>query len=1068
MNINYCANCGAKITVGASFCSECGSKLERSKKNDLSKKGDLSIKQESISGLKSKSSEKKNKGGFLKRIEKVMLWLFGLLIVAVVGLYFLGDSPDENNSTELKTETPIKVREANPVLTNNVSFPITSSSKVQVFNYTDSVKISLPPDFTSKNQKLFVSKAKVDPSIMVEDAEPLMLIDLTLDDGEQPAKSLEISYTYDKADLNPNFTAEEQLTAFRWDEEGGGWVNLPIRIDEKKHEVSVLTDHLSIFTIGLAVVGIIKTAKAYVDYKDSKKLTGIYVTPQKNFRILYSKQEINKDVYLKDKKWRRTYSSPDIKYSSKHPLFIQDMGGILEQALNRYTNSLFPEFTYGFRTPTGEFRNAYFGTFHKMLTVKMDSYLQEFTWPKDLSDPFYEKLQERLYIPTTKCIGGKTAKLTLAHELFHAVQAQYYGRLGMYDSGNQWWLEATAEYAAYEVAWPKPLTGIGDAGGSNYLTFPVISRGTKKGHGWSRDYEYASAIWIKYLVDIEQYDFEDMIEYDASDNLPSINSLEKYSSKTIKLGDAYRNFANWMTFSSDSPLKKYPLDILSATSANQNNSIAVLSSTLKLGSAKEITNYFELPDNYSSKLWAIKVTKGALDNNIERKPILIKLKSKSFGISVDVFVEAQGERFLNPPKPIKSIYTKDKPVMILVKPTDIIYVSATQGSETGGEAEVIVSDAGIILEIDPAELPNVKPREANDFALTAKNIPEEIKKVTFEWNYNDGSEKGIHDFVSVSNSEANQKISHRYEESDKEEIYPLKVVLKEAGKSTILAEAEALVTLPLAKPKLLVEPGISVGPPGATFDMEAKVSPRNTYKFVWEISGFGESYTQEGEESGIAPIIDKEGEYAITVKLYDLAGNYLDMAQASISVKPDELDTEDVDGIVEIEEIEGTNTGHWVLYDTKEINGCQFFESECWPLEDCSGGEGSFNIIIGSSTCGSKAAGYSGSGTYTVPPSTLYPGKNYSFKATAEGRGYTSINIRYYSNKEKMSFDEKGNNTGDSSDWNERIVKNKNSPRKYAIPVDLNKGGVLLIDAGGSTGSFETSKRYFYLYKWQK
>jgi hypothetical protein len=192
------------------------------------------------------------------------------------------------------------------------------------------------------------------------------------------------------------------------------------------------------------------------------------------------------------------------------------------------------------------------------------------------------------------------------------------------------------------------------------------------------------------------------------------------------------------------------------------------------------------------------------------------------------------------------------------------------------------------------------------------------------------------------------------------------------------------------------------------------------------------------------------------------------ISQASKSSTPDKIDTKDVDGIVEIDDDTETKTGHWVLYDIKVINGCKFYDSECWPLEDCSGGEGSFHIAIGSSTCGSNAAGSSGSGTYTVPPSTLVPGEKYTFKATAEGKGYTSIHISYYSNKEKMAIDEKGHNTGDSSTWNERIVKNKNSPGVYTIPIDMNKGGALLIAAGGSIGSFETSRHYYYFYQWEE
>jgi len=166
------------------------------------------------------------------------------------------------------------------------------------------------------------------------------------------------------------------------------------------------------------------------------------------------------------------------------------------------------------------------------------------------------------------------------------------------------------------------------------------------------------------------------------------------------------------------------------------------------------------------------------------------------------------------------------------------------------------------------------------------------------------------------------------------------------------------------------------------------------------------------------------------------------------------------------------NAGYWVLYDTKPINGCEFYDSDCYPLEDCSGGAGNYSITTGSSTCGSGASGSSGSGTYTVPPSKLIPGDILTFEATASGDGYTSVWISFYSDINKMSFDDHGYNTGESSSWSNKIVKAQedSSPAegKYEIPQGLGKEGALLIDGGGSIGNFETSRHYFFLYKWHE
>lgn len=172
-----------------------------------------------------------------------------------------------------------------------------------------------------------------------------------------------------------------------------------------------------------------------------------------------------------------------------------------------------------------------------------------------------------------------------------------------------------------------------------------------------------------------------------------------------------------------------------------------------------------------------------------------------------------------------------------------------------------------------------------------------------------------------------------------------------------------------------------------------------------------------------------------------------------------------------VEEESDPNDGYWVLYETKEINGCQFYESECWPLEDCSGSAGNYSITIGSSTC-SNTSGYSGSGSYTVPPSQFIPGDTYVFDVTASGSGYTRVDICYYANIENMSFDEYGYNTGDSPSRCDKIVScfENSSPAtgEYKISEYPDEDGALLVEGSGSIGTRATSRRYFFLYKWQE
>ena len=697
-----------------------------------------------------------------------------------------------------KDKIPLKVRKANPVLSKTESFPVIPMSKRQIFTHSDDIIVTVPPNFTTKNQSLTISRAAVDRSIEFKGATPLALFDVTLDNGKQPLKPVDISVSYNPDQLDPHSSPEEQLAALRWDEERGMWVNLPVSIDIKNHTVSALADHFTLF--GWVIIAA-RAVEIGTDVGE-RLLNDAYQTPQKNFRILYSKKEINQKSSVNDYDWKLQFSGSGIKYDKNHPRYIQDMGYFLEKALSTYTKK------YKFKNPAGK-KKSWFKSYQKTINVKIDSYMAQLS-----GDPYYEKIFKRIHLPISYVLEPSGAKTTTAHELFHVIQGEYYGKLGLARATSLyrlWWLEATAEYAAHDIAWPHYSKEMTNYIGSNYLTFPIDDTGSKKstGHGWSNSpYEYKTSVWIKYVVD-NGADLRKMIESDVSDYSLSIKSMENYLRDTQKksMDDFYRNFAHWMVFSNDGALHKFPI----ASFGTGKNPIAVKEDKLELGSGKETSYTFKMPNHYTSKLWAIEIDQKEKDSDkpdwslLDKKLIKIKVDKISHGSVVDVFIISKNLRNPSSLKPVTSIFTKNTSKLLSVNVGDLVCITTTQGSSTNGNAEVVVSDAGITLEIDPPELSDVRPREANYFTISAKNIPKEIEKVRFEWDYNDSSEKGIHDFVVVSEGEAKQKISHRYKESDKEEIFPLKVILKDANKNMVLAEAEASITIPLASTSVGLE-----------------------------------------------------------------------------------------------------------------------------------------------------------------------------------------------------------------------------------------------------------------------
>ena len=854
---NNCPGCDYVVSEDEKYCPECGTELTSVKSEEKTPKSQPKPVEKKKFRPVAKTTitppVKKKKGGILRTLGKVALWGFGILILGVVVLYFIGDSFESSETTEEQytdgvvesrskedmTLPPIKVRKANPKLSNTQSFELLPNSKQKEISFSDRIKVTTPPNFTSKEQTLAISIATIDKAIMVEDFKPLMLADLTLDDGEQPAKPVEISYTYNKTDLNPDFTAEEQLSAFRWDEEGGGWVNLPMQIDENNHTVSASVDHF-------CITGFF--AKAYiVTVIGEKILNNVYFTPAKNFKILYSESAILSDPDLNTATWKSAPNGRTSANKSKAPAYIQAVGYILEEALKSYTT------VHHFKNPAGKHK-GFLGSYQKTITVKIDSWFSNTLARGNAS---YEKIYERLHIPTVQTFIYSTAKITLAHELFHRMQAEYYGVLGMYRKSNLWWLEATAEFAAYELAWKKPIVGLDRGCGNNYLSFPIDSRGDKrkKGYGWtSREYEYITSIFIKYITK-NGLDLKKAIIHDAADNSSPINSLESFMMENYKanLSDIYQAFTYWMTFSPDGVLKKYPL---ATFDKNSTKDIAAKKNKIELGEGKEVSYFFNMIQGYTSKVWAIQLNKSKTLKAGEKYKLFVKLKSKSPGVDVNIFVIPKGKRSISSYRPLKMLSAEGQSVEINVEAGNTLCIMSNIGAMDGGIAEVVVSNR-VILDIDPSEINKAIAEAAYDFNFKAYNIPKDIEKINFEWDFNDGNKKGSKTFVPVSNGKASIKISHSFKAGAKEETYPLKVKLKSFYKDKTLATAEAKITVPLKGPKVFITESILVGPPGATFDMEALASPKNTYKFVWTVEGMAEEFTQTGKKSGIAPIIDK-------------------------------------------------------------------------------------------------------------------------------------------------------------------------------------------------------------------
>ena len=270
------------------------------------------------------------------------------------------------------------------------------------------------------------------------------------------------------------------------------------------------------------------------------------------------------------------------------------------------------------------------------------------------------------------------------------------------------------------------------------------------------------------------------------------------------------------------------------------------------------------------------------------------------------------------------------------------------------------------------------------------------------------------------------------------------------------------------KPSLFVEPRMAVGPPGATFDFDAHARPEGNYRFEWSWTGSDGPVITEGPSSSVAPVLTEEGEYTFTVKLIYPDGTVLAEDQVFATVDTAYLDDEP-DPTPTPFPTPPPKTGKWVLVDTILINGCSFYESDCYPLESCDASPGSYSISRGYSTCGcSTCGGDSGSGSYTVPPASLSPGQTLILEADASGDGSTTIVVSFYESSEGLTLDDRGH-ASHSSSWSRIVARGSRSePGSFTVPEELNRDGTLEIEGSGSIGTFDMSMSYYFWYRWRE
>ncbi|MCK5044875.1 hypothetical protein KAR26_04085 [Candidatus Parcubacteria bacterium] len=545
------------------------------------------------------------------------------------------------------------------------------SSELQTINYNDEITVAIPAGLLDKESTLTISEMKNAPPNSINDIGDRFLFDVSIEGMEQLDDYIEIGVKYDPNMLNPDHSPEDQLIAMRWNEEGKYWVNLPVRVDTQNKTLYMITDHLTGFE--WAIIAGVFVATKPITWALEKVLNDVYITPGGNFRLLYDEDDINKDIALNDNIWVSTiYPGQNrINYSPNYPKCIQDVGNLFETAYENYMN-------LGFKDPVMKEGFWTGKKYRDPIIVKIDSF-----WLAVTKSPNYEKVNERIHIPSIRLKEAGTMKKTIGHELFHRFQEEYYLDAELMFSSNGWWIEATAEYAGHNVAWNQKIPGLEEYIGPDFLNYSITTTGEIKTPGWSdKRHEYASALWIRFLVEDKGLNFKELSEYVAEGSpLERLDSF--FKTKGGDLASYYNEFATGLIFDYFTFFEKYPIASFSDDPLEITNSFYGWDPTLSdTQPPPPISNPPDIADRKDSISIPMKTPSLSIESGGGSPGITVKI-SRSEG---DRFHSASNNFIASLPESNKFIIRPKNAGGI----KDRIYLLATNGTNKDGSFNVTV------------------------------------------------------------------------------------------------------------------------------------------------------------------------------------------------------------------------------------------------------------------------------------------------------------------------------------------------------------------------------------------
>lgn len=513
-----------------------------------------------------------------------------------------GSEETEEESTQPRPpawEPPLE-----PILTQSLTL-----GQPQEIVVEGGMTLSFPAGaFTETPPDLIVSNVTGEIPTPFEFFDIVEAYDVSLGELHTLAEPLTVTLSYGAAPLNADLSAESQLGVLLYDKLTDSWVVLDSVIDEANQTLTFQTDHLSVVGVFLRT-----------DTDSSCQTT--------HFKINYNRAKLT--VATLGMVYTSTMNSCS---AANDPIFIQAVADYLEIAYQNYSFS-------GFQFPQTQ----------GLINVDVADLSGSNLWA---SDSQFDTLTGDLIIGTNSMNSPDNLRQDCAHELFHYWQYHNIG-ISKYLQ-NQYWMEATADYAADKVAYASSsyvrTNSMGQSIKSRFLQDSITS--TENLHAYSLshfvDYLINKSGGYSTLADLWS---ETTRTYSAVENLKLSVKTRLYS----VYPDVYRDFANYMLFDSTSPL---PLGVTVWKSKAVNNEDKVVY-TIDMGEKNAQIDV----KPYASGLFGLRVT--------ESQFMTLEWTNPSDGVIYVFFDEDQDQRTGN--RAYYQLFANQKAVFPM-KPESTVYV----------------------------------------------------------------------------------------------------------------------------------------------------------------------------------------------------------------------------------------------------------------------------------------------------------------------------------------------------------------------------------------------------------